>query len=321
MITKLKQLINDNTVGQTNNPVLTALRDLKLNSNDTQFTQQVEISKRLKHFFANDQSKSQFLKSLLIIVGDYLQQERNFYIKLKMLLLVHIIISSQVARAEFSKMIINTKLIINIKSQEDIENLHGQLCQSYYCYIYKLAAQTTLINEEFNKPQDDLMIYFTLSNQCYIGMNMQQLIERINQDHEPNHVMAHLVKFLYFDIQDIYIFILKDVKYLIEKNPTLIGNRQQLLELYKECQSLQTKMLSFYKFNRFFPHFNQIMPPHSIQIKASVLNSIIEEKPLIKQSSIKSGSHEIREPLSVKNSDRKFQEYNRPFSPKQKMNQ
>lgn len=37
--------------------------------------------------------------------------------------------------------------------------------------------------------------------------------------------MSHLVKFLYFDIQDIYIFILKDVKYLIEKNPGLIANK------------------------------------------------------------------------------------------------
>ncbi|CAD8117533.1 unnamed protein product [Paramecium sonneborni] len=321
MITKLKQFINDNSVPNANSPVLTALRDLKLNTNDTQFTQQGEISKRLKHFFANDQSKSQFLKQLLIIVGDYLQQEKNFFVKLKMLLLVHIIISSQVARAEFSKMIINTRLIINIKSKDELENVLGQLCQSYYCYIYKLAAQTTLINEEFNKPQDDLMIYFTLSNQCYIGMNMQQLIEKMNKEYDPNPVMAHLVKFLYFDIQDIYIFILKDVKYLIEKNPSLICNKQQLLELYKECQSLQSKMLSFYKFNRLFPHFNQIMPPHSIQIKASVLNGIIEEKAVVKQFGYKQGSYDIREPLSVKNSDRKVKEYNRPFSPKSKINQ
>ncbi|CAD8108047.1 unnamed protein product [Paramecium sonneborni] len=233
-----------------------------------------------------------------------------------MLLLVHIIISSQVARSDFSKIIINTKLNINIKANDGTDHLIGQLCQSYYCYIYKLASQTTLINEDFANSQDDLMIYFTLSNQCYIGMNTQRLIEIIINEQVPNDIIAHLVKFLYYDIQDIFIFILKDVKYLIEKNPNLITNKQQLLELYKECQFLQARMLNFYKFNRIFPHFNQIMPPHSIQIKNTVLNSVLDEKQI--ESVPRSNPHNIREPLSVKNSEKKIYDYPRPFSPKQK---
>ncbi|CAD8093096.1 unnamed protein product [Paramecium primaurelia] len=314
MIMKIKQFLNDNTATQAINKVIMALSDLKLIVNDTQFMSQLEISNRLKQFFINDQTKMLFLNQFLQVVGDHLQQKENFYVKLKMLLLVHIIISSQVARADFSKMIINTKLTINIKANDGTDNLIGQLCQSYYCYIYKLASQTTLINEDFGKPQDDLMIYFTLSNQCYIGMNMQRLIETINNEQLPNDIIAHLVKFLYFDIQDIYIFILKDVKYLIEKNPNLINNKQQLLELYKECQSLQARMLTFYKFNRIFPHFNQIMPPHSIQIKCAILNLVIEDKQI--QETSKFNAHKIREPLSVKNSEKKTQDYTRPFSPK-----
>ncbi|CAD8175571.1 unnamed protein product [Paramecium pentaurelia] len=316
MITKIKQFFNENTSVSAINKLTLALSDLKLIVNDTNFMSQLQISNRLKHFFTNDQTKILFLNQLLQVVGDHLQQKEKFYVKLKMLLLVHIIISSQVARADLSKIIINTKLTINIKANDGTDNLIGQLCQSYYCYIYKLASQTTLINEDFGKPQDDLMIYFTLSNQCYIGMNMQRLIETINNEQVPNDIIAHLVKFLYFDIQDIYIFILKDVKYLIEKNPNLIINKQQLLELYKECQSLQTRMVTFYKFNRIFPHFSQIMPPHSIQIKNSVLNSVLEDKQI--QAFSKSNQNEIREPLSVKNSDKKFNDYTRPLSPKEK---
>ncbi|CAK57636.1 unnamed protein product (macronuclear) [Paramecium tetraurelia] len=316
MISKIKQFFNDNTADSAINKLLLALTDLKLIVNDTNFISQLQISNRLKPFFANDQTKILFLNQLLQVVGDHLQQQEKFYVKLKMLLLVHIIISSQVARADLSKMIINTKLTINIKANDGSDNMIGLLCQSYYCYIYKLASQTTLINEDVGKPQDDLMIYFTLSNQCYIGMNMQRLIETINNEQVPNDIIAHLVKFLYFDIQDIYIFILKDVKYLIEKNPSLIINKQQLLELYKECQSLQTRMVIFYKFNRIFPHFSQIMPPHSIQIKNAVLNSVLEEKQT--QAFPKSNQNEIREPLSVKNADKKIQDFTRPLSPKEK---
>ncbi|CAD8107554.1 unnamed protein product [Paramecium sonneborni] len=269
---------------------------------------------KLKQRYINTQIL--FLNQLLQLVGHYLQQQENFWVKLKLLVIIHIIISSQVARSDFSRMIINTKLNINIQANNETDNLIAQLCQSYYCYIYKLASQTTLLNEDFGKPQDDLMIYFALSNQCYIGINMQRLLETIINQQVPNDIIAQLVKFTYFDIQDIYIFILKDVKYLIEKNPNLISNKQQLLELYKECQSLQAKMLIFYKFNRIFPHFNQIMPPHSIQIKYSVLNSVIEDKKI--QAVPRSNPHEIREPLSVKNSQAKFHDYPRPFSPKQK---
>jgi hypothetical protein len=39
---------------------------------------------------------------------------------------------------------------------------------------------------------------------------------------------------------------------------------------------------------------------------------------MLSQHKIKSTQHEIREPLSVKNSERKVPDYNRPFSPKQK---
>lgn len=35
MITKIKQFINDTPQPNTNNPVIVALKDLKLNSNDT----------------------------------------------------------------------------------------------------------------------------------------------------------------------------------------------------------------------------------------------------------------------------------------------
>lgn len=69
--------------------------------------------------------------------------------------------------------------------------------QNYYFYIYKLASQTTFINEEIK--HEDLIIYFTLSNQSHIAISLQFIIEKV-PDFGKHPLMANIAKFLYYDL-------------------------------------------------------------------------------------------------------------------------
>ncbi|CAD8174548.1 unnamed protein product [Paramecium octaurelia] len=54
-----------------------------------------------------------------------------------------------------------------------------------------------------------------------------------------------------------------------------------MLELYKECQILQTRMLEFYRFNRHFEHFQQIMPPYSLPINKESIGQLFNSQPKV----------------------------------------
>ncbi|CAD8181289.1 unnamed protein product [Paramecium octaurelia] len=260
MITNFKEFVNNSQ------PILDALRDLNIFDNNYEFQSQQQISIRLKSFFVNAQTKKQFLKSLFKIFERETQKEGNFQIKLKLLLLLHLILSSQVARAELSKILISKQINIQINN-----TTLGKVCQQYYFYLYKLASQTTFINEDVIN--GELLIYFTLSNQCILGISIQSQIEEVDS-FSTNYLLANTVKFIYYDLQDIAIFIMKDVKSLIENQYDSKQNKLQILELYKECQVLQQKMLSFYRFNRNFSHFSQIMPPFSLVVEQRYLKDL-----------------------------------------------
>ncbi|CAD8092200.1 unnamed protein product [Paramecium sonneborni] len=268
MINKIKEYMSNTQ------PVVDALKDLNIYSNDNQFQSQQIISNRLRQFFESQQSKKQFFQSLFEVVQKESIQEGNLQRKFKILLLLHIILSSQVGRSELSRILISKQLII--KTQNTISSKLGQVCQLYYHYLYKLASQTTFINEEV--VDGDLLIYFTLSNQCYIGMSMQKCIECVDQ-FESNPLLGHIIRFIYYDLQDTFIFILKDIKILIENRENVKYSREQMLELYKECQILQKRMLDFYRFNRYFQHFQEIMPPYSLAINQKSIGYLLNSTP------------------------------------------
>ncbi|CAD8084714.1 unnamed protein product [Paramecium primaurelia] len=265
MITNFKEFVNNSQ------PIIDALRDLNIFDTDNEFQSQQQISIRLKSFFENSQTKKQFLKSLFKIFEKESQKDGNLQVKLKLLLLLHLILSSQVARAELSKILISKQINIQINN-----TTLGKVCQQYYFYLYKLASQTTFINEDVIN--GDLLIYFTLSNQCNLGISIQSQIE-IVESFQSNILLANTVKFIYYDLQDIAIFIMKDVKQLIENQYDSKQNKLQILELYKECQVLQEKMLCFYRFNRHFSHFSQIMPPFSLVIDQHYLKDLQNNTP------------------------------------------
>ncbi|CAD8098286.1 unnamed protein product [Paramecium sonneborni] len=267
MITNSKEL-NSNS-----QPIMNALRDLNIFDQDNEFQSQQSISIRLKSFFENISTKKQFLKSLFKIVEQEIQEKGNLQKQLKLLLLLHIILSSQVARSEQSKIFISKQ--INIQTNN---TTLGKVCQQYYFYLYKLASQTTFINEDVIN--GDILIYFTLSNQCNLGISIQSQIENVEQ-FQTNQLLGNIVKYIYYDLQDIAIFIMKDVKSIIENQQEIQQNKLQILELYKECQVLQQKMLSFYRFNRHFQHFSQIMPPYSLVVEQHYLKELQENKPKI----------------------------------------
>ncbi|CAK76807.1 unnamed protein product (macronuclear) [Paramecium tetraurelia] len=268
MINKIKEYMSNTQ------PVVDALKDLHIYSNDNQFQSQQLISNRLRSFFETQQSKKLFLQSLFEVVQKESVQEGNLQRKFKILLLLHIILSSQVGRSELSKILISKQ--VNLKTQNPISSKLGVVCQHYYHYLYKLASQTTFINEEV--VDGDLLIYFTLSNQCYIGMGMQKIIENVDS-FQTNPLLANIIKFIYYDLQDIFIFILKDIKCLIENKEETKYSREQMLELYKECQVLQKRMLDFYRFNRHFDHFQQIMPPYSLAINKESIGKLLNSQP------------------------------------------
>ncbi|KAM3145426.1 hypothetical protein pb186bvf_002470 [Paramecium bursaria] len=294
MISKIKDLVSPS-------PVTIALKDLYFYSNDQQMSTQQQISRRLKPFFTSQINKVQFLEQLIQILSNILEIEGMYFQKIKILILAHIIISSQTARNEFSKFLLSSTIDINLKQEDYSSQQYLLLCQKYFCYIYKLAANTTLISEDVQKPQDDYMIYFTLANQCYSGLQLQPLMESIKPQCP---LIANIVKFLYQDLQDIYTFILKDVKYLISRDQTREKQREQLQELYKECYTLQDKLLDFYKFNRSFPHYGNIMPPQSILFKCNLQTEGNQQR-----------TKEI--PKTTKHSMAKvIQFHSRPLSPK-----
>ncbi|CAD8086969.1 unnamed protein product [Paramecium sonneborni] len=268
MINKIKEYLLNTQ------PVVNALKDLNIYSNDNQFQSQQMISNRLRSFFENQQSKKKFLKQLFEVVQKESGEEGNLQRKFKILLLLHIILSSQVGRSELARILISKQLFI--KTENTITSKMDQVCQLYYNYLYKLASQATFINEEVM--DGDLLIYFTLSNQCYIGMSMQKSVESIDQ-FVSNPLLGHVIRFIYYDLQDIFIFILKDIKSLIESREYIKYKREQMLELYKECQILQKKMLNFYCFNRHFEHFQQIMPPYSLPINQESINQLLNSTP------------------------------------------
>ncbi|CAD8174550.1 unnamed protein product [Paramecium octaurelia] len=137
-----------------------------------------------------------FLQSLFEAVEKESDQEGNLQRKFKILLLLHIILSSQVGRSELSKILISKQL--NIKTPNQISSKLGLVCQQYYHYLYKLASQTIFIHEEV--VDGDLLLYFTLSNQCYIGMSMQKIIENVDS-FQSNLLLANIVKFIYYDLK------------------------------------------------------------------------------------------------------------------------
>ncbi|CAD8068639.1 unnamed protein product [Paramecium primaurelia] len=267
MITNFKELPSNS---QT---IINALKDLNILDNNNEFQSQQQISIRLQSFFENAQQKSQFLKSLFKIFEKETQEEGNLQKKLKLLLLLHILLSSSIARSELSKIFISKQINIQINN-----TTLGKVCQQYYFYLYKLASQTTFINEDVIN--GDILIYFTLSNQCNLGISIQSLIEDV-ESFQNNQLIGNIVKSIYYDLQNIAIFIIKDVKSLIENQHNIKQNKLHILELYKECQVLQQKMLGFYRFNRHFSHFNQIMPPFSLIIEQHYLKELQDNKPKI----------------------------------------